>query len=208
MESPRPEGSSARLKRIRLTLWAIVGVTLLVVLALAFIPNGSKRSADQPAAAHFGGPFTLVGGNGQPFSSARLKGKPYALYFGFTRCGDVCPTTLQRLAKLRDEAGGADKFNILFITIDPEHDGPKEVGQYATLFNTPIIGLTGSGAQIDAVKKQFGIFAEPTPHAGMGKEMEHTATVLLFDRDGNFMGTVTPNEGDTDALATLKALVA
>jgi protein SCO1/2 len=105
-------------------------------------------------------------------------------------------------------AGGADKFNILFITIDPEHDGPKEVGQYATLFNTPIIGLTGSGAQIDAVKKQFGIFAEPTPHAGMGKEMEHTATVLLFDRDGNFMGTVTPNEGDTDALATLKALVA
>ncbi len=208
MASEPPEDSAQRLKRIRLTLWGIVGVTLLVVLGLALIPFGHKRPADHVATSHFGGPFTLIDGNGKPFSSGKLRGKPYALYFGFTRCGDICPATLQRLASLRDQAGGAEAFHIVFITIDPDHDGPTEVGQYATLFNTPIIGLTGTRAEIDAVKKQFGIYAEPTPHAGMGKELAHTAAVLLFDRNGEFMGTITPNEPDSNALDTLKQLAA
>ena len=94
------------------------------------------------------------------------------------------------------------------VTIDPANDGPKEVGQYAGLFNAPIIGLTGTQAQIDQVKKQYGIFSEPVPHAPMGKQMEHTATVLLFDRSGQFAGTVTPDEPDAEALAALKKLVA
>ena len=204
--TPPSEDPSNRLKRIRLTLWAIVGVTVLAVLVLAFIPIGHKQPADHAAASHFGGPFTLIDANGKPFSSGKLKGKPYALYFGFTRCGDVCPTTLQRLTKLRDQAGGAGTFNIVFITIDPANDGPKEVGQYATLFNSPITGLTGTKAEIDAVKKQFGIYSEPTPHAGMGKEMAHTASVLLFNEEGEFMGTITPNEPDSGALETLKQL--
>ena len=94
----------------------------------------------------------------------------YAIYFGFTRCGDVCPTTLGRLVKLRGEAGGEGTLNIVFVTIDPANDGPKEVGQYAGLFNSPIIGLTGSAAQIDQVKKQYGIFAQPVaaPDGGEG----------------------------------------
>jgi protein SCO1/2 len=112
------------------------------------------------------------------------------------------------MVKLRNEAGGADKFKILFVTIDPRHDGPKEVGQYATLFNAPIIGLTGSQAQIDQVKKQYGIYAEPVPNGPMGKEMAHTATVLLFDRNGQFTGTISPADTDADALAKIKSLVA
>ena len=99
-------------------------------------------------------------------------------------------------------------MQIVFVTIDPKNDGPKEVGQYAGLFNAPIIGLTGTDMQIDQVKKQFGIYAEPVPHAQMGKEMEHTATVLLFDRSGQFAGTIAPDEPDADALAKMKKLVA
>ena len=110
--------------------------------------------------------------------------------------------------KLRKQAGGEDDFRIVFVTIDPAHDGPKEVGQYAQLFNSPIIGLTGSQARIDKVKKQYGIFAQASPHPMPGKEMEHTATVLLFDRKGGSVGTITPNEADADALAILKKLVA
>ena len=159
------------------------------------------------AKTSFGGPFTLVGADGKPFSSEALLGKPYAIYFGFTRCGDVCPTTLSRLVQLRKQSGGENAFRILFVTIDPKNDGPKEVGQYAGLFNSPIIGLTGSRAQIDKVKKQYGIFAQPMPHAMPGKEMEHTATVLLFDRSGQFAGTIAPAEPDADALAKLKMLV-
>jgi protein SCO1 len=76
------------------------------------------------------------------------------------------------------------------------------------MFNAPIIGLTGSQRQIDQVKKQYGIYAEPSPHPMPGKEMEHSAIVLLFDRGGQFVGTIQPDEPDEDALAKLRKLVA
>jgi len=193
------------LKQVRTLLWVLVALAIAGAAALILLPQVRSGTSAQ---AGFGGPFTLVGGDGQPFSSASLAGKPYAIYFGFTRCGDVCPTTLARLVKLRNQSGGDAAFNIVFVTIDPKNDGPKEVGQYATLFNAPIIGLTGSPAQIDQVKKQYGIFAEPAPHAMPGKEMEHTATVLLFDRDGKLAGTIATDESDAAALAKLKTVAA
>ncbi|HEX6740674.1 MAG TPA: SCO family protein [Sphingomicrobium sp.] len=202
-QDARPARSS--LKQVRTLLWVLVALAIAGAAALVRLPQVKSGTSAQ---ADFGGPFTLIGGDGKPFSSASLAGKPYAIYFGFTRCGDVCPTTLARLVKLRNASGGDDAFNIVFVTIDPTNDGPKEVGQYATLFNAPIIGLTGSAAQIDQVKKQYGIFAEPAPHAMPGKEMEHTATVVLFDRNGKLAGTIATDESDSAALAKLKNLAA
>jgi protein SCO1/2 len=197
------------LKLIRTLLWILIAVAVASVAALIIIPRTSVQAPEMLGTqARFGGPFTLVGADGKPFSSAKLEGKPYAIYFGFTRCGDVCPTTLSRLVKLRREAGNDAALNILFVTIDPANDGSKEVGQYATLFGAPLIGLTGSQAQIDQVKKQYGIYAEPVPHAAMGKQMAHTATVLLFDRGGKFVATITPDEPDGSALDKMKALIA
>jgi protein SCO1/2 len=200
-----------RLRLVRLLLWLIVAIAIIGAAALYLIPRQQTATPDElsgPAKTSFGGPFTLVGADGRPFSSQALAGKPYALYFGFTRCGDICPTTLSRLVRLRRQAANDKAMHIVFITIDPANDGPKEVGQYATLFNAPIIGLTGSQPQIDRVKKQFGIYAEAVPNAPMGKQMEHTATVLLFDSEGRFAGTITPDEPDEDALASLKKLIA
>lgn len=198
------------LTRVRLLLWLLVALAIVGLGAVLLVRRVTVHPDEAAPAAQssFGGPFTLVGADGKPFSSAKLQGKPYAMYFGFTRCGDVCPTTLSRMVKLRNEVGGPDTFNIVFVTIDPANDGPKEVGQYADLFNSPIIGLTGSQAQIDKVKKQFGIYAQPVPHAPMGKQMEHSAIVLLFDRNGKFVTTISPNEPDSDALTALKQLVA
>lgn len=196
--------------KVRLLLWVLVASAVIGAIALYAIPHSqTQSSADRaaPAKTSFGGPFTLVGADGKEFSSQALAGKPYALYFGFTRCGDVCPTTLSRLVKLRRAAANDQAMHIVFITIDPANDGPKEVGQYATLFQAPIIGLTGSAAQIDQVKKQFGIYAQPVPNAPMGQQMEHTATVLLFDKQGQPAGTISPDEPDSDALAKLKKLV-
>ena len=195
---------------MRLLLWVIVALAVIGTAALFLIPRArtAPEATSGPVKASFGGRFTLVGADGKPFSSQALAGKPYAIYFGFTRCGDVCPTTLSRLVRLRRQAANDQAMRIVFVTIDPKNDGPKEVGQYAGLFNAPIIGLTGSEAQIDQVKKQYGIYAQPVPHAAMGKEMEHTATVLLFDSAGRFAGTISPNETDADALAMLKKLVA
>jgi protein SCO1/2 len=194
------------LKRMRVLLWVIVAFAI-VGAAVVFLRGPSSPSeTSAPVQSSFGGPFTLVDDNGKPFSSAKLAAKPYAIYFGFTRCGDVCPTTLSRLVRLRKQAGDQEKFNIVFVTIDPAHDGPKEVGQYAALFNAPIIGLTGSQAEIDQVKKQYGIFAQPSAHPMAGKEMEHSAAVLLFDRHAKFMTTIAPDEPDSEALAKLRKL--
>jgi protein SCO1/2 len=201
----------SKLKQVRLLAWLLVGLAVIGIAALWLIPyeqTKAPEAAAGPVKASFGGPFTLINGAGKPFSSQALAGKPYAIYFGFTRCGDVCPTTLSRMVKLRREAASDQAMHIVFVTIDPANDGPKEVGQYASLFNAPIIGLTGSQAQIDQVKKQYGIFAQPVPHAAMGKQMEHTATVLLFDRGSQFAGTISPDEPDDHALAKLKKLVA
>ena len=199
--------SPSPLRRVRIVLWAAVAVALA---AFAVVQLRSTSDAETATAA--AGPklaaFTLIDGKGQPFSSAKLEGKPLALYFGFTRCGDACPTTLGRMARLRDRIGGPDAFNLAFITIDPEHDGPAKVGQYATLFDTPIIGLTGSKEAIAKVKKDYGIHAEPTPHAGAGMEMAHTTSVLLFDDEGRSAGTISPSDSDETALAALKRITA
>jgi len=195
------------LKLVRILAWVLVALAIAGMAALALFPM-TRGHPQTEAKASFGGPFTLVGADGKPFASSRLAGKPYAIYFGFTRCGDVCPTTLQRLVKLRRGAAGDEALNIVFVTIDPKNDGPREVGQYAQLFGAPIIGLTGSPAQIAQVKKQYGIYAEPVPHAAMGQSIAHTATVLLFDRTGNFTGTISKDEPDNSAVASLKQLIA
>ena len=204
-----PASRATRLRFFRLVLWALVA-TAAVAFAMFLLLREKETSPQQITVAQnsIGGSFTLVGADGKPFSSDRLRGKPYAIYFGFTRCGDVCPTTLSRLAKLRRETGDENALNIVFVTIDPANDGPKEVGQYAELFNAPIIGLTGSEQQIDQVKKQYGIYAEPVPHASMGQQFAHTGTVLLFGRDGKFAGTISAHDADSEAIAKLKQLIA
>ena len=206
-KSPRP----SVFRQARLLAWLLVALAAIGILALYLVTGERTQTAESsagPVKTSFGGPFTLIGADGRPFSSQALAGKPFALYFGFTRCGDVCPTTLSRLVKLRREAANDQSIRIVFVTIDPTYDGPKEVGQYASLFNAPIIGLTGSQAQIQQVKRQFGIYAQPVPNAPMGKEMEHTAIVLLFDRNGQFVSTISPDEPDEDARAKIKKLVA
>jgi protein SCO1 len=193
------------LKTLRIILWVLVAVAAVAAGALYWREAGSRQP--QPMQVSFGGPFTLIDGKGQPFPSSRLAGRPYAVFFGFTNCPDVCPTTLARLVKLRRQLGDEDAFQIVFITVDPERDGPAEVGRYAGLFDSPVIGLTGSPAQIARVKKDYGIYSEK---AGTGDNysVDHTATVLLFDDRGAFQSTIAHDEADQAALAKLRRLTA
>jgi protein SCO1/2 len=197
-------------KHIRYVLWALVA-TLALWLGILVLESNRSNPAGQPtvASSSFGGPFTLVGADGKPFSSSELAGKPYVLYFGYTRCPDTCPTTLNRLVHLRRQVGlGDDSFKIVFITVDPDRDGPKEVGSYQKAFGAPIIGLTGSPTQIDQVKKEYGIYSQKVPEGGGDYSVDHTATVLLFDRSGKFAGTIAPDEPDSAALGKLRNLAA
>jgi protein SCO1/2 len=198
------------MSQVRIILWALVAVALVAFAFLSFRPTRTPSPQSQPMVmSSIGGPFTLVGSDGKPFSSAKLAGKPYAIFFGFTHCPDVCPMTLARMVKLRHELGAGDRpFEIVFVTVDPERDGPAEVGKYAELFNSPITGLTGSPAQVEQVKKQFGIFSKKVPDGSGDYSVDHTATVLLFDRNGRFTATIAPEEQDPAALAKLKRITA
>lgn len=198
------------IKRVRLILWIAVAVAAVILGGLLLRkPEPPRPAVTNLSRVDFGGPFTLTGGDGRPFSSASLAGKPYAIFFGFTHCPDVCPTTLARMVKLRRQAGGDDALNLLFVTVDPERDGPAEVGKYAELFDAPVTGLTGSPAQIEQVMKQFGIFSRKAPAEGGGDYgVDHTATVLLFDRAGKFSSTIAPEEPDQAALDKIRRLTA
>ena len=198
------------MRNVRIVLWILVAIAAAAFAYLILKPAPERQpQGDAITLTGMGGPFTLVGADGKPFSSTTLSGKPHAIFFGFTHCPDVCPTTLARMVKLRNELGARDAaFQILFVTVDPERDGPSEVGKYAELFNSPVTGLTGSPAQIDQVKKQFGIFSRKVPDSSDGYTVDHTSTVLLFDGTGRFTGTIAPEESDKAALAKLKRITA
>jgi len=198
------------LKRLRLALWVLVGLVAAgLVVFLWKEAEPEQPGVTQMPMAAIGGPFTLTASNGKPFSSAQLNGKPAAVFFGFTHCPDVCPTTIARLTKLRRELGkGDDALSIVFISVDPERDTPAEVDTYMKLYDSPVIGLTGTPAQIEQVKKQFGIFSQKVEQPGGGYSVDHTATVILLDRNGQFSSTLSPEEGNQVALDKLKRITA
>jgi protein SCO1/2 len=197
------------LSRLRILLWVVVGMAALGMIAFLWTQSARDQAASQTSLGTIGGPFTLTASDGQPFPSSRLNGKPAAIFFGFTHCPDVCPTTLARLAKLRRQLGqGDDALSIVFISVDPERDTPAAVANYLTLFDTPVVGLTGTPAQVEQVKKQFGIYSRKVEQPGGGYSVDHTAAVMLMDKNGEFVATLSPEEGDQVALDKLKRIIA
>ena len=193
------------LSRLRLGLWVLVGIVALGMVALIWRQSEPEQVSSTPLGS-ISGPFTLTGTDGKPFASSRLNGKPAAIFFGFTHCPDVCPTTLARLARLRRELGqGDDALAIVFVSVDPERDTPAEVGNYMKLYDTPVVGLTGTPAQIEQVKKQFGVYSRKVEQPG-GYSVDHTASVILLDKNGQFVATLSPEEGDQVALDKLKRI--
>ena len=138
------------MRTVRIVLWVLVAIAAAAFAYLTLKPAAEQQPEGAAInLAGMGGPFTLTGSDGKPFSSSALSGKPHAIFFGFTHCPDVCPTTLARLVKLRNDLGAGDNsFRILFVTVDPERDGPAEMRNYLSLFSDPIVGLTGTQARI------------------------------------------------------------
>lgn len=198
------------LRPVRWLLWGLVAAAL-VAFAVLQLRSTANDQARATGGFTLGGPFTLTDTNGRPFSSETLRGSPYALFFGFTNCPDVCPNTLGRLAKLRKALGQGDEaFKIVFISVDPKRDTPKVIGDYLQLFGTPMIGLTGTEEQVAAVAKQHATYQKRSPDASAppGYTVDHGAAALLFDRDGKFVSTIALEEGDKPALDKLERITA
>ena len=178
---------SANASRISLLLAAFLGGLFLFFGAIMFV-TGRAPSPIGPAAAAVGGPFRLEDQNGKPVSDADMKGRPFLVFFGFTHCPDICPTTLFEMSQVMRALGpDADRTGALFITVDPERDTPAVMRDYLSNFDPHLRGLTGDQTSINAAAKAYRVYAKKVPLENGDYTMDHTAVVYLMDKDGRFV---------------------
>jgi len=172
-------------------LWLVLGA-FLAGLALCFgviaLIAGPRSSAPVFQAAQVGGPFRLSDQDGKPITDQDLKGKPFLVFFGFTRCPDVCPTTLFDVSEVMRSLGpDADRTAALFVTVDPERDTAAALKDYLASFDPHVHGLTGDPAALAAVAKAYRVYYKKVPLDGGDYTMDHTAIVYLMDKEGHFV---------------------
>jgi len=174
-------------------------VAISVALVMTLVPPHP-----QSGPSGIGGPFTLVDQNGATVSERDFAGKPYLMFFGFTHCPDVCPTTLQQISDVLAALGPkADTLKVAFVSVDPERDTPESLKTYLSSFDPRIVGLTGSPEQVAAAIKTFRAYAKKVPSQGGDYTMEHTALVYLMDARNGFVGAVNLNRPATETAAEL-----
>jgi protein SCO1/2 len=167
------------------------------------------RAQVQSGATKIGGPFTLVDDTGAQVSEADLKGKPTVMYFGYTFCPEVCPTTLTDLVQWMQMIGrDADRLNYVFVTVDPERDTPKVMHDYVSAFDPRIRGLTGTSEQIAKVTKEYGVYYKRISTSDGGYVMDHSAVLYMMDQNVRFVGVIRYQEDTAKAVAKLKKLAA
>jgi protein SCO1 len=180
---------------------------LFALVGLAIGWAGYSWMAVAPAGKAFGAPFELVDQNGQIITEKAFQGHPTALFFGFTHCPEVCPTTLFEMngwfAKL-----GKDGENIkaYFVSVDPERDTPEILKAYVSNVTSRVIGVTGDPVKVAAMVKSFGVFAKKVPTDDGSYTMDHTASVFLLNSAGDFHGTIAWGEKPDNALEKMKRL--
>ncbi|GGY15461.1 SCO family protein [Paludibacterium paludis] len=147
-------------------------------------PPASFKGTDISGAS-FGGDFSLTAHNGERKSLSDFKGKAVALFFGYTHCPDVCPTTMLEYAAVTKSLGrDAQKLQVLFVTVDPERDTREVLAGYVPHFDPAFLGMTGSRAQVDEVMSRFRIVAQRVAVPGGGYSVDHSAGSYLFDPEG------------------------
>ena len=157
-----------------------------------------------------GGPFTLVDGEGRAVSEQTFRGKYMLVYFGYTFCPDVCPTTLNQVADALDRLGAkADRIVPVFISIDPKRDTPGVVKEFAAAFSPRLVGLTGNAEQVGKVARAYRVyFAERRTGPGVNDyAMDHSSILYLMGPDGAFIGPLRAEATGEQMAAELARLV-
>jgi protein SCO1/2 len=173
--------------RVMLLLAAFLGGLVLFFGAILLI-SGRAPSPIGSAVAGVGGPFRLQDQAGKTVTDKDMKGRPFLVFFGFTHCPDICPTTLFDVSQILQKLGpDADRAGALFITVDPERDSAAVLKDYLSNFDPHLRGLTGDRASIDAALKAYRVYAKKVPLDGGDYTMDHTALVYLMDKDGQFV---------------------
>lgn len=183
----------------------LAGIVVLLAAGFAFLTFDWYRG--DRGGQTFGAPFALVDQRNQPITDAAFRGHPSAVFFGFTHCPEVCPTTLFEMDNWLKELGdeGSD-IRAYFVSVDPERDTPAVMDTYVGNVSKRIIGITGEPDRVAAMAKSFGIFSRKVPLDDGDYTMDHTASILLLGRDGDFEGTIAYGENPKAAVAKLRRL--
>ncbi len=179
---------------------------LCVFLGVLWYVTGNLTPAGVSSASAVGGPFKLVDQNNKPITDQDFKGKPWLVFFGYTHCPDVCPTTLFDVSEMMRAMGkDADRTAALFITVDPERDTPAVMKDYLSSFDPRMMAATGDRASIDAAEKAYRVYAKKVP-TGKGDDysMDHTAMVYLMDKQGRFVAPFNLKRTPEEAAAEMK----
>jgi protein SCO1 len=183
---------------------------LAVAIVLGSMPGGAVRAADPaPAEApRIGGHFSLVAADGTEVTDRSFSGKWLLLYFGYTYCPDVCPTSLNAIASALDEIGPlADRIQPIFVTVDPQRDTPTVIAQYVKAFSPRLIGLTGSDAQIAAAAKAFHVFYQVHQIGNGEYAIDHSSYVYVMNPAGQVVELITGNLPGHSVAGELRRLV-
>ena len=178
---------NAKAARVMLVFAAFLCGLVLCFGVILFV-TGRAPSPIGQAIASVGGPFHLEDQNGKTVSDAEMKGKPFLVFFGFTHCPDICPTTLFDISQVMKALGpDADRTGALFITVDPERDTPTVLKDYLSNFDPHLRGLTGEQTAINTAIKEYRVYAKKVPLDNGDYTMDHTAMVYLMDKEGHFV---------------------
>ncbi len=170
---------------------------LAVALWMFFAPR-----VGSPLPSGIGGPFTLVSQDGRKVTEKDLIGKPTLIFFGYTHCPDVCPTTLFDMSEVLRKLGPDKNVAALFITVDPERDTPEVMKDYLSSFDPRITGLSGDRPAIEQAMRNYRVYAKKVPSNDGGYTMDHTSLIYLMDKQGRFVNPFnlerTPEEAAKD----------
>ena len=197
------------MKSVRIVVWVAV---LIVAGILGWLSFGSSRAPEAAVSGPYGVPFTLVAQSGQPINDQAFRGKPSAVFFGYTHCPDVCPTTLFELNDwLQKVDPDGTKLNAYFVTVDPERDTPAIMDQYVSNVSKRITGISGDPSKVMDMVKGFRVYAKKVPvdekQPNGDYTMDHTASVFLLDSAGGFAGTIAYQENPDVAVKKLENLI-
>ncbi|MGX7742156.1 SCO family protein [Rhodopseudomonas parapalustris] len=194
----------AEAKSIRpLVVVAAFAGSLIVGLVVVLWLLGGLQKISAPAT--IGGPFRLTDQNGQIVTEQNMKGKPTLIFFGFTRCPDVCPTSLFELSQVLAALGpDADRVNAYFVSVDPERDTPASMKDYLSSFDPHLKGLVGTPEATAKIEKGYRVYAKKVPLKDGDYTMDHTALIYLMDKFGNFVAPFNIKRKPEDAAADLK----
>ncbi len=178
---------------------------------VALIAGAAAIWSSQGGGPSIGGPFTLVNGDGKTVTDRDFHGRWMLVYFGYTFCPDVCPTTLNQVAAALDALGPkGERLTPVFISVDPGRDTPAVVKQYAAAFSPRIVGLTGSAEQIAAIAKEYRVYyaVHRTGNDPGDYSVDHSSVLYLVDPDGRFVAPIRADQSGTDMAATLARYLA